>query len=48
MKITTEKIQQNIVPNKIIKKGLIENIINFFQVPNKLSSKKKRRINKTK
>ena len=42
------KIEKVITPRKIIKRGLKEDITDFLQTPNKLSSKKRRQINQSK
>ena len=42
------RIKKDITLQKIINRGLKEDIINFLQMPNKLSSKKRRQINKSK
>ena len=42
------KIEKDITPQKIIKRGLKEDMTNFLQTPNKLFSKKRRQINKSK
>lgn len=42
------KIKKVITFQKIIKKGLKKDMTNFLQTPNKLSSKKKKQINKSK
>ena len=42
------RIENDISPQKMIKKGLKEDITDFLQTPNKLSSKKRRQINKSK
>ena len=41
-------IEEDITAQKMIKMGLKENMTDFLQTPNKLSSKKKRQINKSK
>ena len=41
-------IEEDITPRKMIKRGSKGDITNFLQTPNKLSSKKRRRINKSK
>lgn len=41
------RIENNIIYQKIVKKSLIKDITNFLQVSNKLSSKKRRQINKS-
>ena len=41
-KIAVIRIEKNITFQKIIKRGLMKDMTNFLQVPNKLSSKKKR------
>ena len=47
-KIVAIKIKENIISQKIIKKSLKKNITDFLQIPNKLSSQKKKQINKSK
>ena len=47
-KTATITIEEDITPQKIIKKGLKEDMTDFLQTPNKLSSKKRRQINKSK
>ena len=42
------KIEKDITPWKIIKRGLKKDMIDFLQTPNKLFSKKRRQINKSK
>ena len=42
------RIEEDITPRKMIKRGSKEDITDFLQTPNKLSSKKKRQINKSK
>ena len=42
------KIEKDITPRKIIKKRSKEDITDFLQTPNRLSSKKRRQINKSK
>ena len=42
------RIEKNITSQKMIKKGSKEDMTNFLQIPNKLSGKKKRQINKRK
>ena len=46
-KIAFVRIEKNIILQKIIKKGLKEDMTNFLKILNKLSSKKKRQINKS-
>ena len=41
-------IEEDITPQKIIKRGSKEDMTDFLQTPNKLSSKKRRQINKSK
>ena len=41
-------IEEDITPRKMIKRGSKENMTNFLQIPNKLPSKKRRHINKSK
>lgn len=41
------KIENNIIYQKIVKKSLIKDITNFLQVSDKLSSKKRRQVNKS-
>ena len=48
MKIAVIKIEKHITPQKIIKKGLKEDMTDFLQTPNGLSSKKRKQINKSK
>ena len=48
VKIAVVRIEKNITLQKMIKKGLKKNMINFLQMSNKLFSKKKRQINKNK
>lgn len=48
MEIIAVRIKKDIIPRKIIKKGSKKDITDFLQTPNKLSSKKKRQINKNK
>ena len=45
---TVVTIEKDITSQKIIKRGSKEDMTNFLQMPNKLSSKKKRQINKSK
>ena len=47
-KIVVIKIEKDIIPQKMIKRGSKEDKTNFLQMLNKLSSKKKRQINKSK
>ena len=42
------RIEKDITPRKMIKRGSKEDMTNFLQTPNKLSSKKRRQINKSK
>lgn len=42
------RIEKGIIPQKMIKKGLKEDLTNFLQTPNKLFSKKSIQINKNK
>ena len=42
MKIEIIRIEKDITPQKIIKRGSTKDIINFLQLSNKLFSKKKR------
>ena len=42
------RIEKDISPRKMIKKGSKEDMTDFLQTPNKLSSKKRRQINKSK
>ena len=44
----TVSIEKNITPRKMIKRGLKEDMTDFLQILNKLSSKKRRQINKSK
>ena len=46
--IAAIKIKEDITPQKMIKKGSKEDITDFLQISNKLSSKKRRQINKSK
>ena len=46
--IVVIRIEKDIIPQKIIKKVSKKVMTNFLQTPNKLSSKKKRQINKSK
>ena len=48
MKTAVVRIEKDITPQKIIKRGLTENMTDFLLVLNKLSSKKRRQINKNK
>ena len=48
MEIAVDRIEKDITPQKMIKKGSKKDITNFLQMPNKLFSKKKRKINKNK
>ena len=41
-------IEEDITPRKMIKRGLKKDMTDFLQTPNKLSSKKRRQINKNK
>ena len=41
-------IEKDITPRKMIKRGSKEDMTNFLQTPKKLSSKKRRQINKSK
>ena len=41
-------IEEDITPRKMIKRGSKEDMTDFLQTPNKLSSKKRRQINKSK
>ena len=45
--IAVVRIEKVVTSQKIIKKGLKENITNFLQTPNKLSNKKRRQINQS-
>ena len=47
-KIVAIKIEEDITFEKMIKKGLKKDMIDFLQMLNKLSSNKKRQINKNK
>ena len=42
IEIVAIKIEEDITPQKMTKKGLKKNIPDFLQTPNKLSSKKKK------
>ena len=46
--ITAVIIEEDITPRKMIKRGSKENMTDFLLTPNKLSSKKRRQINKSK
>ena len=48
METAAIKIEGNVIPQKMIKRGLKKHMTDFLQTPNKLSSKKKRQINKSK
>ena len=48
IEIAIIKIEKDITPQKIITRGLTEDITSFLQLPNRLSSKKRRPINKNK
>ena len=48
MKTIAVKIEKNIISQKMITKSSKKDMTNFLQTPNKLSSKKKRQINKNK
>ena len=42
------RIKKDITPQKMIKRGSKEDMTDFLQTPNKLSSKKRKQINKSK
>ena len=46
--IAAVTIEEDITPRKMIKRGSKEDMTDFLQTPNKLSSKKRRQINKSK
>lgn len=46
--IAAVKVEKVVTPRKIIKKSSKEDIINFLQMPNKLSSKKRKKIHQSK
>lgn len=48
VEIAVFKIKKNIISSKIMKSCLIEDMTDFLQMSNKLFSKKRRQINKTK
>ena len=48
IKTVTIIIEEDITPQKIIKRGSKKDMTDFLQTPNKLSSKKRRQINKSK
>ncbi len=48
MEIIVIRVEKDITPQKMIKKGLKEDMTNFLQTLNKLSGKKKGQINKSK
>ena len=42
------RIEKDIIPYKMIKRGLKKDMTDFLQTPKRLSSKKRRQINKSK